>query len=364
MASVLQTIRRVVASKLLVAAIVIVGTGTVGSYILATSHAQSPGSGTLKETAPRSLLRPYSLGIAPYQYIAYSGSLSQTQEATSIKQYFAAFMISSGSCTPAWGGSAAMGLTSQRSASIAADITKLRYEGGDVAVSFGGSNGTDLATSCLTTAALTAAYRDVINTYGLKRIDFDIEGQTLADTAGNARRAEAIASLQESNPDLRVWVTLPVRVKGLTDQGVAVVRQLRDSGVIVSGVNIMAMNYNIRSKAMGQQAIDSSRATFAQLHELFPGSPESDIWKALGITVMVGRNNTSTETFSLADAPKVRDFALQQGVGMLSMWSVSRDIACQDASTGGTSAEPSVSCSGVAQQHYQFLRALTIPARK
>ncbi len=350
--------------RLLTAVVVIVGVGVVGSYIMATSLVQSSQAERLQEVPERTLLRPTSLGTAPYQYVAYSGSLSQTQESTGINQYFAAFMISGKGCTPAWGGSGAAGLTSQRSAEIASDITKLRQRGGEVAISFGGAGGVDLASACPTATALTAAYQDVINTYGLRRIDFDIEGLTLEDTVGNARRAEAIASLQQANPYLRIWVTLPVHTKGLTDPGVAVIRELRDQGVVISGVNIMAMNYNIRSKDMGRQAIDASRATFGQMRQLFPRSAEADIWKSIGITVMIGRNNTAPETFTLADAPKVRDFALQKGVGMLSMWSTGRDADCSDTSVNGVATEPSISCSGVAQKPYQFLQALTIPALK
>jgi len=62
---------------------------------------------------------------------------------------------------------------------------------------------------------------------------------------------------------------------------------------------------------MGQQAISSAQSTFAQMQRLYPNSSATDVWKGMGITVMIGHNDTVPETFTLADARKVRDYAIK-----------------------------------------------------
>jgi hypothetical protein len=353
----MQKLRKMVTLRVMAGVLTVAVVGGLGSYFLASSNAQTPLP--LKPLSQRGSLHPYSLGTAPYQYVAYSGSVDATRAATGMHHYFAAFVINTGTCTPSWGGTSANGLTSKRSAEIAADFTKLRASGGEVAVSFGGSDGTELASSCQTADSLASAYRNVIETYGVNQVDFDIEGAALADAAGTARRAEAIAMIQKTHPSLKVWVTLPVHAAGLTPDGERVLTGLRDAEVDLSGVNIMAMNYNIGSKDMGKTAIAAAEATTKQLRRLYPQVSPTDVWKTLGITVMAGKNNTVPETFTLEDAAEVRQFALQKGVGMLSYWNAGRDTACPE---GAASLQPSTTCSGIPQQPYDFVRALTIPA--
>lgn len=282
--------------------------------------------------------------------------MSQVQTATGVKNYVAAFVINTGACTPAWDGNASLGLTSTRSAEIASDITKVRSGGGDVMLSFGGASGTELAASCGDATKLKQAYKSVIDRYSLTKIDFDIEGGNASNTAANTRRADALASLQKDMPGLRVWVTLAVAPSGLSSQDLATVRQLRDKGVIMSGINIMVMDYGINSTAMGQTAISSAQSVFTQLKQVYPTSSDADIWKAIGMTAMIGINDTQPETFTLANAKEVHDFAVQKGIGMLSYWNTARDVAC--ANNASTLSD---SCSGVVQTAYQFAKTLAIP---
>jgi hypothetical protein len=351
----LDKLRHITRPRLLSAIVVVLIIGAVGSYVLVQSHALSPTS----QGPSARLLQPDHIGTAPYQYIAYSGSLNDSRVASGVKQYIAAFIVSSSSCTPAWGGAASNGLVSQRSTDIATDITNLRAAGGDVTLSFGGAAGTDLATSCQTSSQLAAAYQSVIGRYGLQRVDFDIEGKTLADTAGNLRRAEALASLQKTNPNLKVWVTLPVQMNGLISADYTVLRQLQDQGVVLSGINIMTMNFGVPISDMASQAISTASAAFKQIQALYPNNSASQIWQTMGMTVMIGRNNTLSETFTLDNARTVEAFAASKGIGLLSMWNAGRDMSCADSAT----VQPSISCSGVVQQPYDFVHALTLPAQ-
>ena len=121
-------------------------------------------------------------------------------------------------------------------------------------MSFGGAANTELSVACDTD--VYDAYRAVVDRYDLRVIDLDIEGDALADTAANDRRAEAIAQLQEQQK-LDVWVTLPVSPDGLTADGERLVASMLDAGVELTGVNAMTMNYG-ESKPAGSSMADAS----------------------------------------------------------------------------------------------------------
>jgi hypothetical protein len=70
------------------------------------------------------------------------------------------------------------------------------------------------------------------------------------------------------------------------------------------------------------------------------------------VTPMIGVNDVHPEVFTMDDATLVANFAKQKGIGMLSMWSMTRDHACPGGSIGSLSP----SCSGVAQIDYQFAK--------
>lgn len=330
--------------------------GVLASFLLASCQAVPVGGED--EKAQPSLLRPAPLHFAPYQYVAFNGSLDKTRQETGVTHFFAAFVLSDGTCTPVWGGAKTNGLQGQRSAEIDSDFAKVRAAGGEVAVSFGGLYGAELATVCRDTDELTAAYQSVVGRYGLKRVDFDIEGAALEDAPANGRRAEAIANLQRAQPDLRVWVTLPVQGNGLTSRGTNVLKQLTNEQVILSGINIMTMNYNIRSADLGKQATRSAEAAFSQIKQLYPNAADADIWRTLTLTVMVGRNDTAPETLTLEDARRVREFASSRGVGTVSMWNAERDAPCP---TGTDTLIANAACSGLDQQQHDFLRILNVP---
>ena len=332
-------------------------TALVGVVLVFSVYASGPAP-SLPEKPQEGPLQPYKLGFAPYHYIPWTGSLTEARTATGANTLVAAFMLSSGGCTPAWDGEASLGLGSLRGKTIAADIDKLRVEGGDVVLSFGGAQGTELAVSCTDPEKLKLAYRSVIDTYKLDKLDFDLEGATAADAAASARRATALAQLQQDLPHLRLWATLQVTPDGLTPQAVAVLTDLRDAGVQLAGVNIMIMNYGVGSQQMGDTGVRAATATVAQMAQLYPGSSEADRWKGLGLTAMIGRNDTAPETFTVDNAKQIHELAIAKDVGLMSYWSASRDQSCP------AGAPPTgLTCSGVEQLPYEFARQMSIPTK-
>ncbi|MFF9198522.1 cellulose binding domain-containing protein [Streptomyces sp. NPDC014779] len=288
--------------------------------------------------------------FAPYVdtslYPAYD--LLATADQTGVKEFNLAFITSGGGCAPLWGG-----VTDLGSDKVAAQIGALRAKGGDVRVSFGGAAGHELALNCSTVDALAAAYGKVVDQYKLTKVDFDIEGAALPDTAANTRRSQAIARLQQSHPGLNVSFTLPVMPEGLTQPGVDLIADAKRNGVRVDAVNIMAMDYGpAYSGDMGTYAVQAATATQAQIKGVL-GLSDAAAWKAVAVTPMIGVNDVSSEVFKVDDATQLVDFARSKGIGWLAMWSATRDKQC--ASGAVTYADPT--CSSILQQPLAFTKA-------
>ncbi|MCX4726429.1 cellulose binding domain-containing protein [Streptomyces sp. NPDC090052] len=289
-------------------------------------------------------------GFAPYVdtslYPAYD--LLDTATKTGVKEFNLAFITSGGSCAPLWGGATGLG-----DDKVASQISGLRAKGGDVRVSFGGASGTELGAACTSADALAAAYGKVIDTYKLTKVDFDIEGGALPDTAANTRRAQAIAQLQKSHPGLDVSFTLPVMPEGLTQPGVDLVANAKKNGVDISAVNIMAMDYGASySGDMGDYATQAATATQAQIKGVL-GLSDAAAWKAVAVTPMIGVNDVNTEKFTVDDAKKLAEFAKAKGLGRLSMWSAARDKEC----AGGAKNSADPTCSSIVQDDLAFTKA-------
>ncbi|MFG3140729.1 cellulose binding domain-containing protein [Streptomyces sp. NPDC048211] len=289
-------------------------------------------------------------GFAPYVdtslYPAYD--LVDTATRTGVKQFNLAFITSGGSCAPLWGGVTGLG-----DDHVASQIGALRAAGGDVRASFGGASGSELALNCTSAADLAAAYGKVVDTYKLTKVDFDIEGGALPDTAANSRRSQAIAQLQKSHPGLDVSFTLPVMPEGLTQPGVDLIADAKKNGVDVGAVNVMAMDYGASySGDMGTYAIQAATATQAQIKGVL-GLSDADAWKAVAVTPMIGVNDVSTEIFKVEDATQLVAFAKEKGLAWLAMWSGTRDKEC----AGGAKPSADASCSSIAQEPLAFTKA-------
>ncbi|MEJ8635162.1 MULTISPECIES: cellulose binding domain-containing protein [Streptomyces] len=289
-------------------------------------------------------------GYAPYidTSLFPSYDMLDTVTRTGVKEFNLAFITSGGSCAPLWGGVTGLGDNA-----VANQIGALRAKGGDVRVSFGGAAGSELGLNCSSADELAKAYGKVIDTYKLTKVDFDIEGAALPDTAANTRRSQAIAQLQKAHPGLDVSFTLPVMPTGLTQPGVDLVADAKKNGVKVSAVNIMAMDYGPAfSDDMGDYAIQAATATQAQIKGVL-GLSDAAAWKAVAVTPMIGVNDVVTEIFTVEDATQLVEFATSKDMGWLSMWSSTRDKQCP----GGEKPAADATCSSILQQPLAFTKA-------
>ncbi len=264
-------------------------------------------------------------------------------------------------CTPSWGSTYSLD-AAKNSLKLEERIAKLRSNGGAFAVSFGGSVNSELANSCQNAADLESAYRAVLERYDPETIDFDIEGDNLADSAAWQRRAAAIASLQKERSKeghaLSIWLTLPVTPQGLTDAGTSAVDQMLAAGVQLAGVNIMTMNYGSsrgESQSMLDAGTSAAQSTHDQLSIIYQRAGmtlnSEQIWRKMGLTPMIGRNDLPGEIFDLDAARGLNSFAISKGVQRVSMWSLNRDMSCpQDIPEDPASHV----CSGIDQGTQRF----------
>ncbi|MEW2291104.1 chitinase [Streptomyces sp. NPDC006743] len=337
-------------------------TGFTGLLALAVTGC-SPGSGPAADTAsaapsasaagaaaPTAPTAGASTSYAPY---VSATTASGTDSAGSPATYNLAFVISDGSrCTPKWNGDEAVGEKAVKSR-----IEALKKSGSTVRVSFGGASGKELAAVCDSASTLADAYGRALDAAGSAQADFDIEGDELGDSASVARRSQAIERLQKQRPDLKVTYTLPVMPDGLDSDGLALLASANTYDVQVSAVNLMTMNYGESYTGdMGDYAVTAAKSAHAQLKKVF-GLSDAAAWRGMALTSMIGVNDIAGETFTLADAARVRSFAEEREIAWVSMWSAFRDRQCAKGDPDGDDA--ATDCSGVTQEQGAFARAFT-----
>ena len=296
---------------LALAAATVVG---VGGYALAS---EKPATTTLGNAANAASVLPAHFA-APYLQIDSSdaGDMAADEAATGLKNYTLAFLTPKSGCTAEWedGGNSVGAFASQ--------ISSLQAAGGDVIISFGGESGGELAQTCTSVSQLTAAYQNVVNTYGVTRLDFDIEGSTLSDTAATSLRDQALAALQAADPAVQVDFTLAVSPQGLptgTGSEYALLQDAKSKGVKVSIVNLMTMDFGNGQNALND-AESAAKGAASQLSSLY-GISSSAAYGMMGLTPIAGQNDDN-EFFSTANASTLESFAASNGVAELSFWEV------------------------------------------
>lgn len=287
-------------------------------------------------------------------------NLVTAAQTAGVKYFNLAFVVADSNNQPSWGGYTSYEIGSTFSNQLLSQINTIRGMGGNVAISFGGANGTELAQAITNLTQLENAYNSVINTYGVTRIDFDIEGAAVANQASIDLRSQALAAIQQqaaaAGRSLQIWFTLPTLPSGLTSDGLYVLQSALKYGVHISGVNVMAMDYGDSAAPnpqgnMGTYAIDAATSLHSQLQTLYGSSLSSaQLWNMVGVTPMIGVNDVSDEIFGLSDAQQLLAFAQQTGMGELAMWSLNRD----QQAPGGTLTYASSQYSGVLESPYQF----------
>jgi len=286
---------------------------------------------------------PASRTFAPYVDMSkMADRLSYIQSQAATKMLTLAFVVGDKSCVPTWLANSPVASET----AISAGIAKFRSAGGDIVIAFGGYDGLELAQVCNDVSSLQAAYQAVVDKYKLKVLDLDIEHTAIEDPVSIDRRSQALTALATANPGIQINYTLPATPAGLTDLSVNVIKSAVRFRTPAAVVNLMAMDYGapVLTGAMGPDAVAAASAAACQLKSL-------GLNARIGITPMIGVNDSEGETFTLEDAQVVVNYALANSstVAWLAFWSIGRD-------NGGCFGKVSPYCSGLPQKDWDFTR--------
>jgi hypothetical protein len=305
---------------------------------------------TPRPTATPTPLPPGSKLFAPYNdmsLIVSEGLVANAQSA-GLKAITLAFLVGNGSCTFGWGGLGGTLPTDNEpnGTTIQSMVQQLQANGVTVIISFGGANGS-IVNGCTSASSLQAGLQAVINRYNVKMLDFDMEASdTLGAGPGLPVLDQALKGLKSANSGLVVSYTLPVLPTGLINTGTAVLNQAHTDGFNPDVINVMAMDYGSANDNNGQMGLDANNAASAVHTQIQQAGLTSNV----GVTVMIGINDTNTEIFKLTDVNTVVNFANSNTyITRLSFWSFARD-------NGGCPNQgfASPTCSGISQNNFQF----------
>ncbi|MFD0366500.1 carbohydrate binding domain-containing protein [Streptomyces sp. NPDC059071] len=281
---------------------------------------------------------------APYLYLGWGNppAPATVMNATGIKTFTMAFILSSGGCNPAWDGQRPLTGGVDQSA-----ISAIRAAGGDIVPSVGGWSGNKLGPNCSTPEALAGAYQKVIDAYGLKSIDVDIENtDEFENAAVQDRILGALKIVKANNPGLRTILTFGTSTTGPTSWGNRLIEQSKALNANIDVFTIMPFDFGGGADMYGN-TVNAAEGLKNKLKSVY-GWDDATAYAHIGISGMNGLSDqqevTTTETWT-----RIRDWANGHHIARLAFWSVNRDRGC----AGGGVTE---TCSGIAQPDWEFTR--------
>lgn len=332
----------------------------------------------LHQTVSYSPTNPVRDDFAPFVDAAAwpFADMETISDTTGIDKYLLGFIVNeehhiANPCRATWGGFQALYANQVDANAVGAEahlidqVRAIRERGGGVMLSFGGAINVPVAATCDNVDSLAKLYAEIIDTYNIYELDFDVEGIWVADSVSIERRSKALAQLQQGRPAVKIWLTLPVTPSGLNPAAEGVIASALEAEVVLDGINVMTMNYGSANapdpELLGFYAIQAMDALHDQVHTLYANAgiakSDEEIWHMLGATPMIGVNDVIAEVFSLDHGREVLAFAQEKQLGRLSMWSINRDFACPNG------PEPSIvrpNCSSIAQNAYAFTTVFNV----
>ncbi|HTJ71396.1 MAG TPA: chitinase [Actinospica sp.] len=273
--------------------------------------------------------------------------LTQVLAATGEKAYVLAFVLAENgsSCAPAWDGGSS---TVSSSDAVGTQINALRAAGGDVAVSFGGYNGTKLGQVCGSASATAAAEQQVVTAYGLHAIDLDLEEPEYESSSAIANELGAAQIIQANNPGIYISVTIPGTTSGTGWFGEQLLDEAKTLGFTPNSFTIMPFDGGFSGASSQISALQSFNGILTSTF----GWSSATAYAHEGVSSMNGRTD-SAEYFYQTDFQSVLSWAESNGLGRYSFWSVNRDRECSPPDNNGTL---SGTCSSVTQNSWDFTK--------
>jgi chitinase len=272
--------------------------------------------------------------------------LPSVMAATGQKTFELAFVLSGGGCSPAWDG--IHDINSDTTASSV--INSIRNAGGDITVSFGGYGGTKLGETCADPQSTANAYQAVINKYGLKAVDFDLEEPEYEKAAAIHNEIGAAKILRQNNSGLYVSITTAGTTggEGTGYFGKQLLLEAKNSGFTPDNYSIMPFDGGFGGGSAQTAALDGFHTTLMNTF----GWDSATAYSHEGVSLMNGRSDTG-EFFKQADFQTVLNYVTSHGLTRYTYWSVNRDRQCSPPDNNGTT---SGTCSSVPQSAWEFTK--------
>ena len=279
--------------------------------------------------------------IAPYDYLAAGGpSPAQVMKATGIRRFTLAFIVSDGACQPVWDNGDPLNGASEEAA-----IQGIRSAGGEAAVAFGGMGGTKLGLTCTSPEALAGVYQQVISAYRPSSIDLDVEDTEIGSAAARHRIIGALAIVRQRDPGLMISITIAADSSGPQPGGQDLITEAGAAGLRVDAWTIMPFDFSGPGTDMAQASVQAAEGLKNDLMSAYHESA-SAAYRTMGISSMNGRTDAG-ELVSVADFQVILRYVVAHHLARFAFWSVNRDLPCTANSNSNT-------CSGIAQQPYEF----------
>jgi hypothetical protein len=285
------------------------------------------------------------MAAAPYEYFGWGSPQDPVtvMNATGIKWFTLAFILSDGTCNPAWDGSRPLTGGNDQT-----QINRIRANGGDIMVSVGGWSGNKLGEFCSSASALAGAYQKVINAYALKAIDIDIENTEWGSATVRQRVIDALKIIKQNNSGIKTVVTFGTTPTGPDATGVDMITRGASSGLANDIWSVMPFDFGSHSGSMGSATVSAVEGLKSVVKSKY-GYSDSVTYAHIGLSSMNGKTDEADETVTLADFNTILSYAQQHQIARFAFWSINRDRSC----AGGLDAD---SCSGISQQPYDFTK--------
>lgn len=288
---------------------------------------------------------PNRMAAAPYEYFGWGSPQDPVavMNATGIKWFTLAFILSDGTCNPAWDGSRPLTGGNDQN-----QINRIRANGGDVMVSFGGWSGNKLGERCSSASALAGAYQKVINAYSLKVIDIDIENTEWNNATVRQRVIDALKIVKQNNSGIKTIITFGTTPTGPDSTGRDMINRGAASGLNNDVWAVMPFDFGGYTGDMGDASISAVEGLKAMVKSAY-GYSDAEAYARVGLSSMNGKTDVAGETVTVSDFQQILAYANSKHIGRFAFWSINRDRACSSGGAGDA-------CSGISQQPYDFTK--------
>lgn len=324
----------------LVLAAAVTGSAALAVSANASTDQPAPKADRIEKSAAPSGLN------GPYLYLGWGNppEAASFLKETGLTQLTMAFILSDGGCSPAWDGSRPL-----EGGQDAQTIKAVQDAGGDITPSIGGWSGSKLGEVCGSAEELAGAYQKVIDAYGLKSIDVDIESTEFETEGPRQKVVDALKIIKEKNEGIKVYLTFGTTPQGPNANGKDLIQKGAAAKLDVDGWTVMPFDFSDGTTDMAaatKGAVDGLAKTVGEAY----GISTDEAYKKVGFSSMNGKTDVEGESVSPAAFKEMVDYAKEKKLARVSFWSVNRDRPCD-----GGSAD---SCGGIEQQQWEFSKIL------